>query len=284
MGWRVFAIAIALIISVIASEIIYWGFGWGHDPSTLFGAVFASWLGGLALFVVIGLIVALVSIARPEEESFDARARILFRRQIGPHIDYIVSKLKEIFEHYSQRVTIRVAVNDYHAGEKKFLVSIDVLTVVRSYIDDIASTYASTVKISDVTDPPAGKDGNRVHFLRINQTVQPDCCKTFQKEFIYPFNTEIDRDKRCFIEYKYQKWVRAPDEDNKLRLVRYTQDLILTFENVVSGGVPMTVELSQDGGGTWDRFTLGPGEAQDVLRKSNLQPWQEIYRYRLLPI
>src|SRR5437588_7652008 len=97
LDWRVWAVIAASTASIIATGFVYW-MRWGLDPSTHFGAVFASWVGGVALFVIAGAVVALVSLARPEMESFDARARILFRRQTGKHIDYLIQRMQTVLE------------------------------------------------------------------------------------------------------------------------------------------------------------------------------------------
>ncbi|HWA91646.1 MAG TPA: hypothetical protein VG889_16525 [Rhizomicrobium sp.] len=44
------------------------------DPIKFLGAAFAAWVGGIALFTVVGAAAAIVSLARPEQELFDARA------------------------------------------------------------------------------------------------------------------------------------------------------------------------------------------------------------------
>jgi hypothetical protein len=72
----------ALAVTLVATATIYI-LGIGLDPATHFGAVFAGWVSGVALFVVLGVVVAVVSLEPPEKESFDSRARILFRRQTG---------------------------------------------------------------------------------------------------------------------------------------------------------------------------------------------------------
>jgi hypothetical protein len=116
--WRVWAIFAALFVVVAATGAMY-ALGLGLSPDTNFGAVFASWVGGVALFAVAGTIVAIVSLVRPEHESFDARARILFRRQSGRHIDYAISRIKEVLEHYAEATERRIVINEYDEKSKK---------------------------------------------------------------------------------------------------------------------------------------------------------------------
>src|SRR5436190_11638910 len=86
VDWRVGAVLAAYVISIAGTLLIYYYDIWGKaktatifgDPATHVGAVFAGWVAGLVLFTI-GGVAALVSLARPERESFDSRARILFR-------------------------------------------------------------------------------------------------------------------------------------------------------------------------------------------------------------
>jgi hypothetical protein len=82
VDWRAWVVLGALAVTLVATATIYI-LGIGLDPATHFGAVFAGWVSGVALFVVLGVVVAVVSLEPPEKESFDSRARILFRRQTG---------------------------------------------------------------------------------------------------------------------------------------------------------------------------------------------------------
>ena len=56
-GWVIVGVAIACIVATY----FVWNAGYGHDPITPFGAIFAAWIAGLALFVITGILVALVS-------------------------------------------------------------------------------------------------------------------------------------------------------------------------------------------------------------------------------
>ena len=67
--WRIWSIFLAMIIALAITYLCF-HFDLWQDPATMGGAIFASWAGGVALFVVVGLIIAVVSLVRPEEESF----------------------------------------------------------------------------------------------------------------------------------------------------------------------------------------------------------------------
>jgi hypothetical protein len=155
VDWRLRLVLATVILVLGATGAAYW-FGVWQDPSTHWGAVFASWVGGVALFAVTGAVVAYVTLAQPEKEAFDARARILFRRQSGKHIDYIVKRIQDTLEHYSEQTDVHVVIRGYDEESKKFRIAVGHKVTLRSYVDDITSTYSSSIEYDDVAGPPPG--------------------------------------------------------------------------------------------------------------------------------
>src|SRR5687768_12878478 len=121
--WKVWTIFVTLALSLMITLIGYYVLG-PIKPETRLGSIFTSWVGGVALFVVVGVATALASVARPEQESFDARARILFHRQSGPHIDYIISRIKQLLEQYAEHVERKFTFHEYDQANAKFRISI----------------------------------------------------------------------------------------------------------------------------------------------------------------
>jgi hypothetical protein len=188
---RVKFIVLIAFLCIFGSVIVYY-IDHGTHPETFFGAVFASWLGGLALFIITGIAIFVFSIARPEKDSFDARARILFRRQAGRHIDYIVERIKGILEHYAESTEVTVSTISFHAGENKYRVASKNITQVRSYIDDVETTYVSALGRTNVTLPPPGGESNRLIYLRIDGTPH-GLPEPFQAAFERPVNCRVNR-------------------------------------------------------------------------------------------
>jgi hypothetical protein len=168
IDWRVWAVLGALALAVIGTICVFFS-GIDIDPVHKFGAIFASWVGALALFVVSGVVVAIVSLAQPERESFDARARILFRRQSGKHIDYIVNRLRHDFEQYAEHTSVRFTVTGYDVTEKKYKITYGSKVTVRSYLDDVITSYRTSVEYKGVTPAPAGKEPNSLVYVRVNE-------------------------------------------------------------------------------------------------------------------
>jgi hypothetical protein len=276
VDWRIktiFGVVAAAV--VVTAAVYYWGYG--RDPASFFGAVFAAWIGGLALFVITGILVAIISLARPEAESFDARARILFRRQAGKHIDYIISKIKEVLEHYAESTDIKITIREYSAAERKYLVSSTQDTIVRSYLDDVESTYISEIGISETTAPPPGGSPNRLVYARVGGT-PVGATEAFNGTVIRPITCRIDRDGTCLVSTMTEFWLRANDEDNTHIPRRYTQVLRLHFENLIPADVEVKLTLD---GTNWLTERMLPGTRRQVIEIKDLKPGATVFNYRI---
>lgn len=279
LDWRVWGIVAAAAVSITATAIVYY-LGYWQDPGTHTGAIFASWVGGLALFLVAGSVVAVVSLVRPENESFDARARILFRRQPGKHIDYIVTKIKEVLEHYAELTVVRIAVTHYDASEKKYRITSNSDVLVRSYLDDVETTYSSAFKLDNVTSPPSGGQSNCLVYARVAGTpvwVSVDFTNFIEK----PVSCRIDRDGTCEVSTKTEFWVGADEEPNTYRPRRYTQMLRLHFENLLPFDQPVEVKLTLDGT-NWITERLLHGASRQLVEIKDVKPGVMAFDYRIL--
>jgi hypothetical protein len=284
VDWRIAVVVIAFGISLLLTVSIYLLAALAHlafweewlSPTTHIGAVFAAWVGGVVLFSIVGLVAAVVSLARPETESFDARARILFRGKTGEHIEYIISTLKDKFEHYSELTSKRVTILDYAAGT--FRVSIESDIVLRSYIDDTATTYTSNFRYEDVTPAPMGRPPNRLVYIRVGGAPKTPAT-IFDTEIVEPVQAEIAAGETCRVETKIEFWVRETTEKNTHIPARFTQKLILEFHNNWDRDV--IIKLIRQGQ-IDQQVGLRPGDRVKALELSGLRPGEEAYDYRFL--
>jgi hypothetical protein len=274
--WRIWIILGAVFIALSATAVIYW-LGIGRDPTTHFGAVFASWVGAVAVFVV-GAAGAIVGLAKPERESFDSRARILFRRQSGAHIDYIVKKMQEVFEHYAESNSIKITFKEYNAQEKKFLISSSDTMILRSYIDDVETIWEGHVDYQEVSRPPVGGRPNRLVYVRIDDVTVGE-----PEEFVDAIrrlvSTRIKKGETCKVEYLTEYWVLADEEPNSHTTIRFNQLLTVDFEN--EGAGPITVTVTEDGK-KWTDFILArPGDKKQAIALTGLVPGKQAYDFRI---
>jgi hypothetical protein len=280
MDWRVAAILLATAIAVAATLIVF-ALGLGRNPADFFGAILASWVGGVALFAVVGVVVAVVSLAQPEEESVESRARILFRGQKGRHVDYIVARIRQVFEQYAEDVSNMMTVSEYDASDRKFLVLSEGTTRVRGYIDDAPSTYKSEYSHTGVASPPPGGNLNRVVYLRVGQQ-NFGGSDIKGSAFSRPFDTTIAAGEDCIIADGIESWVIADDEENSYTPVRFCQRVRLTIRNHLRGGVPLRIKLSLDEGKSFDELTLRSGESRLICEVRDVEPEKTVYDVRYL--
>jgi hypothetical protein len=224
--------------------------------------------------------VAIVSLARPERESFDSRARILFRRQTGKHIDYIVSRIKEILEHYAEQTENKITILDFNAAEKKFRISSSGNTIVRSYLDDVESTYVSEIHYASDTPPPDSAPRHRLVYARVGGN-PIGTSEEFTGTITRPIACRIDRDGTCTVSTLSEFWLRANDEDNTHTPKRYTQVMRWLFENLVSSNQDIEIKYTLDGK-NWVSQRLTHGGCGQVIELKDLKPGEVAFNYRIL--
>jgi hypothetical protein len=268
-----------MIVAVLITALFFW-FGIWQDPATMGGAIFAAWAGGVALFIVVGLIVGIVSLVRPEEESFDARARILFRRETGAHIDYIVRRIKDILEHYAESTEILCIVQDYHPESNMYRVQSTVKTVVRSYLDDVDTRYTADCNLKGATPSPPGQAQNRFVYLKVGGQVV-GVSEEFQSSMQRDVVTTIAEDGSCLVEYMYEVWVRSGDEENTYAPRRYAQSFSLVVQNLCQRRPVVKVALER-GGPHRTTVELAHGQSETLINASNIEPEVEVYDFRVL--
>lgn len=283
MDWRIGAVLLATDVSV-AATLTGFDLGLNGDAGGKFlHDVFAAWVGAIAFFGIVGLVVTVVSLARPEEERFENRARILFRGQDGRHIEYIVKRISETFEQYAEHVTDVITIRDFDQTSGRFLVNAEATTILRNYIDDVQSKFESRIRMQDVADPPPGRQPNRLTFLDVGGASTGS--RVFRDgRLAVPIETIIPKRGSCRVAYGMEYWVQAGTEPNTYAPVRYTLYVGLTIRNHIPDGLPVHIRLTKDGGGTFDDHHLRPGEERLICEARDLEPATEAYDFRILPL
>ena len=284
--WRADAIICATLLSIGATLL---GLAIGlQDEAPAAGhfahEVFAGWVPTIAFATTVGLIVAVVSLARPEDDNFEARAAILFRGQTGKHVEYVVQKLRSTFEHYAETVQEEMSITDYDAGEGKFYASSQNVTRLKSYITDVSTTYKSPFGISDVAPPPPGKPDNRLVYLTING--RPHACRSFVgTDLDDTLETTIDKAATCVVEMRMDYWIAAETEPNTWTPSRYSQRVDIALRNCLPGGQVLPLRLQRENGAAWQDFRIQPGELFILCARADVSPEAgEVYDFRLLPL
>jgi hypothetical protein len=248
------------------------------DPIHLLGAIYAAWVGGVALFALVGLVVAIASLARPEQDHFEARARNLVRGKTGNHIDYILRRLKEIVEPYVEYTERRFIISGYDEAEKKIHVACVTKTSLKSFLDDIETEFTGFASYADACAPPPGAGQNCLVYVKVGDKTVVDY-KEFGESIKEEFNVVIPRHGHTDVEHRLDYWIRDTEEDNRLHSVRYTRRIKLVFENGLSRKVVHVHWQSCEA--DKNVTEIKPGESRTVINLSEISPRENVYDFVL---
>jgi hypothetical protein len=251
-------------------------------PETFSGAAFAGWVGSIAFFLVIGLAVAIFSLAQPENESFETRARILFRRQSGRHINYILSRIGNLFEQYSELNRLKIIIESIDWDNKFMRMGVEEYTQIRSYIDDTNTVYTSRVDIEDAKLNPGNPKKNRLVYLRVNS--ESKTSKDFETNLSETFSTEIQANETCVVEERTDFWFAFNEERYEHAPCRYTQNLEVSVENLLSEE-KVHISIGKESNDTSEtEFNIKPGNLQKILIMSDLLPKKVAFAIKITPV
>lgn len=278
LGTQTALILLVAIAAVAVTVILYFA---GAPTDTSFqGAIYASWIAGVAFFVIAGAASTIIAIFPPHKASYDARARILFRGQDGRHINYIIRKITKQLEQYTEKADRTLTITKYDQASGKYFIQSQTGTILRSYIDDMESVSETYAELVGCTNPPPGKEPNRILYLRLgDKVVQPATEVGTGKRT--PFEVKVPPGDFASVEFKAEYWVNSVDDPCTHKAVRYVKRFHLTLQNDSAFTVPYKVQLQDKAERS---LTLAPHskEVFEVVR--DVEGGQRIYRIDLLPI
>ncbi|TPL75121.1 hypothetical protein [Mesorhizobium sp. B2-3-15] len=268
--WRGRLVILTVLIASAITFIIWWRYPDASNVTTFFGAAFASWVSGFILFIITGFVIALVTLLRPEREIFEARARNLLQRQTGPHINYIISKLHDLFEPYLEEMTRDIAIIDYDVTSKMFLLTQDSVLSYRSYLPDIPVVFDSQVGYVNGNKSPDGKKKASFTFLKVDgKTVGSS--EEFDVSIRRDFQISVHPLSTVKVRYRLTYWVLADAEPNRQLVKRFTRKLLVTVHNHLSTET-VTVYHPNDEELKW---SIPAGEQAQVVNMNELTPTKD---------
>ncbi|MBR9973092.1 hypothetical protein [Magnetospirillum sulfuroxidans] len=100
---------------------------------------YQSWTAGFVAFMLFGVATTVASLAKPEDDDFDRRVRILFGGQTGRHIDYIAGAVAKV-GYYADLIERVYCIEQMDFTQDCYLMSVSHRASIRHYIRDVAST------------------------------------------------------------------------------------------------------------------------------------------------
>lgn len=228
--WRVTWVLKSIGFSLVATGVIAIAFPSARDVSTFGGALFASWVSGLILTIVITAIVTIAQFARPHEEIFESRARNLLRRQTGAHIDYIIPKIQEFLVPYCEEGAKEMVITEYDEATRRFRINQRSVNRIKSYLNDMPVIFKTSLIYRHGTSAPEGREKSTLTYLRINGEEIGEA-ESFDALIERPFEINVVPHKTCEIEHRMVLWIQAEDERNRHIPTRFTRRLTVTIHN-----------------------------------------------------
>jgi hypothetical protein len=151
--------------------------------------------------------------------------------------------------------------------------------MVRSYIDDVESTYETPLEYINVTLPPQGGDPNKLLYVRVDGTPTQASC-TFEGEIKRPIRTTITGDKSTSASFHLELWILADTEPSRVKFSRYTQECTVHFENLLPR--PVTVHLAEIDGASENKIVINPGEKKLGVELRDREPDAVVSSFRIL--
>jgi hypothetical protein len=236
------------------------------DVGHFWGATFASWVAGVVLFVLTGLIIGLISIARPELDLLDSRIRNLLQRQEGPHIDYVHRKIRSQFEPYLAHCDRHLHVVAFDRLTRTFQIAQQTELVYRSFLTDVDLPFQSRIGYAKAAPPPPGANRSCLNYLKVaGQDVGGQ--EEFDSEVIRPFDIKIAAHSDCRVEHHMVYWVLEGDP-NRQRTIRFMRVVRVHLHNQLARD---RLKVSCPGNPGADRI-IRPGEEAQVINIFDISP------------
>ena len=265
--WKGRLVLGGVIIAGATTLLTYFFIPDATNVQTFFGAAFASWLSGFFLFIITGLIIAVVTLVRPDQELFEARARNLLQRQTGPHVDYIIGKLHDLFEPYCESNTRVLNVVDYDPATKMFLVIQETEITFRSYLVDIPVTFQSRIGYVNGSPSPDNRRKCCLSHLKVDGKSVGDT-EEFETQVIRSFEMQVLPNSLCKVEHRITFWVKEADEANRQLVKRFTRNMGVTIHN----HLPTQKILVEQPSATDLNRDISPGERAQVVNLKEMRP------------
>ena len=237
---------------------------------------YTAWVSSVLFFAVVGLVVGLTALYRPEADVFAARVKILLGGKSGPAVDYIAKKLGEIG--YVARLTQRkIVVEGYSEQMKAFRVRVVHSTWVKNLYHDVQTDASGKISFNmdDLTPPPSLY--GELSAFRINGVIQPDLPAPLPRTgFTRPWNFGIPGGEEGVLTYEHWGWYRE-DKDHNFSLGRFTE--ILDVEIKARCSVKIKVIFTV--GTQTDERVLGYDEELRVAPIVDRYPGTATYSFKL---
>lgn len=281
-GTSIFAITLALLNATL----LVWAWGRTIDTGSIYGAIFASWVANLAFFLFLGIVIFFVQISKPENLPFEARARIFFSNQTGPHIDHAIEEMKKSVRFFAEKASLRFVVRERDAGSGLYQVDEIFVTDVKCYLRDVSLDYPVEIHYRGLTPPPAGRAPAKVSSAAPDnggsppfQPAQAD--QNGDLHVTYPL--KLRPTDATEVAYTLTWWWRPQDEPNSTRLNRYTLEVLVEIHNDTQDEIRIRTEFVNPklGQKSVEPVRIPPGHKVNLFQGHDIEAGANLFDIRI---
>lgn len=276
--WRAQAVVCLATVVGFATLSVLFMSETATDPTKFVGAVFAGWIGGYLIFLL-GLVAVLLSLARPEQDFFSSRARVLLRGQEGAHIDYITGQMAVLFDLYAVSIEKEIRITRYDANTDMFRILHTSTSVLKAYLEDLEVGFEPRFTYGNASQPPPGGEESRLSFITIDGEEKQGSIG-FEEGFDHgPFRTSCPPNGQVQTKHAFHCWVKAKTEPNRHSAKRYVRRLQVSLINdLPDHTVNVLVEVPRQPNRT---VRVPVGNTVVVVNLDNITPGEHVYDLRL---
>lgn len=261
-------IGILLVFIWLLTAVGYY-YGLQNNSHKLIGPLFASWMGDVLFFSVVGPLLAIVSSMPPALEPYEKRVNILLQGRSGSQVDYAKSVLAKLGT-YSLNTEILIAIHDDEDDWFRMVATSNL--EIKNLIEDVITTHRMHVRDSEQSGNPVGKIGTVISYsVDDEEHFSSHTSQLSEQEY----TVEIGGDAAKHIKITRQYWIKDGGFDTHSP-ARYTKRLSLSLVN--QSHSPVFVKLAKP----LDKplIELGPSQKVDLLPQiENIEPTGPAYEF-----
>lgn len=225
--FRISAVLIAVLISYFMT-FYFARLSFTEVPPGFWQAFYAAWVSGLLLFTVVGLIVGLVTLYRPERDVFLARVKILLGGKSGTFLNYIAEEIRHI-GYVARKIDRVITIEDYDETRNAFRVKVHHIGFIRNILGDVEARATGKFGITpDKFSNPPSILGQITSFKVVGTdpgalplTIPPD-------GIVRDWTMPVPQNSDGIMEYEHWAWYDAA-QVHDFTLARFAEELTVEF-------------------------------------------------------
>jgi hypothetical protein len=212
----------------------------GEIPAGFWVAFYASWVSGLLLFTLVGLIAGLVTLYRPERDVFLARVKILLGGMGGAIVDVVAAEIRKI-GYVARQTTRTIIIEEYDQKRNAFKIRVNHVSKVKNILGDAVAEAKGAIRIvGDPFEPPFQPAGEITSFQIVGTEPGPLPLQIQPEGIVKPWSLSVPPLTEGDVAYEHWVWYGA-DSVHVFNVARFTEELHVEFRSRCLRGIHLKV-------------------------------------------